>query len=124
MADQLIGLAAAISVLREDLLLACESGEGSDMRFRVSSVGLSLQVAATREGSGKIGWTVLGLGASYESATTQTLTLTLEPLRRMPDGSYASDFAISDQDQLPAGFGPAGSSHGEPGAAKPRRAAP
>jgi hypothetical protein len=106
MADQLIGLAAAIAALREDLLLASESGEGSDMRFRISSIDLSLQVAATKAAGGKIGWTVLGLGASYESATTQTLTLTLEPLWRRPDGVYTSDFAISDQDQLPTAFGP------------------
>jgi hypothetical protein len=106
MADQLIGLAAAIATLRQELLRAGESGEGSDMRFRISSIDVSLQVAATKEGSGKIGWTILGLGASYESATTQTLRLTLEPLWRKPDGSYTSDFAVSDQQQLPATFGP------------------
>jgi len=106
MADELIGLSAAIAALRQELLLASESGESSDMRFRISAIDVSLQVAATKEGSGKIGWTILGLGASYESATTQTLTLTLEPLRRKPDGSYSSDFAVSDQQQLPTTFGP------------------
>jgi NTP-dependent ternary system trypsin peptidase co-occuring protein len=106
MADQIIGLAAAIAALRQELFLASGSGEGSDMRFRISSIDLSLQVAATKEGGGKIGWTVLGLGASYESATTQTLTLTLEPLWRKPSGAYTSDFTVSDQDQLPAAFGP------------------
>jgi hypothetical protein len=105
-ADHSIGLAEAIAALRQELLAASESGAGSDMRFRISSIDVSLQVAATKEGNGKIGWTVLGLGASYQSATTQTLTLKLEPLWRKPDGLYASDFAVSDQQELPATFGP------------------
>jgi hypothetical protein len=106
MTDQLIGLSAALAGLRQELLRATESGEGSQTRFRISSIDLSLQVAATKEGNGKIGWTVLGLGASYESATTQTLTLTLEPLWRQPDDSYTNDFAVSDQQRRAAAFGP------------------
>jgi hypothetical protein len=106
MANVAIGLAAAIAALREELLLATEVGEGSDMRFRLAPVELSLQVAVTREGQGKIGWKILGLGGSYESATTQTLNLRLEPTWRKGDGTYTNDFVIADQNQQPASFGP------------------
>jgi Trypsin-co-occurring domain 2 len=101
-----IGVAAAIASLRQELLLATESGKESDVRFRITAIDLSLQVAATKEGNGKIGWTILGLGASYESATTQTLKLTLEPIWRTPDGSLVSDFTVSQQDQSPTAVGP------------------
>lgn len=101
-----IGVAAAIAALRQELLLATESGKDSDVRFRITAIDLSLHVAATKEGNGKIGWTILGLGASYESATTQTLKLALEPMWRTSDGSSASDFAVSQQNQLPTAVGP------------------
>jgi hypothetical protein len=106
MANVVIGLAAAIAALREELVLALEAGEGADMRFRLAPIELSLQVAVTREGEGKIGWKVIGLGGSYESATTQVLKLRLEPLWRHGDGSYTSDFVVGDQTQQPASFGP------------------
>jgi Trypsin-co-occurring domain 2 len=101
-----IGLAAAIAALREELLLATEVGAGSNMRFRLAPIELSLQVAVTKEGSGKIGWTILGLGGSYESASTQTLKLRLEPQWLKSDGSYTNDFVVADQDQHPGSFGP------------------
>jgi hypothetical protein len=106
MASAVIGLAAAITALREELLLALEAGENSDMRFRLAPIELSLQVAVTKEGEGKIGWKVLGLGASHESATTQVLKLRLEPVRSAGDGSYTDDFVIGDQLREPASFGP------------------
>jgi NTP-dependent ternary system trypsin peptidase co-occuring protein len=106
MTNVVIGLAAAIAALREELLLAIEAGDGADMRFRLAPIELSLQVAVTREGEGKIGWKVLGLGGSYESATTQVLKLQLEPVWLKGDGSYTNDFVIGDQYQQPASFGP------------------
>ncbi len=106
MTNVVIGLAAAIAALREELLLAVEAGDDADMRFRLAPIELSLQVAVTREGEGKIGWKVLGLGGSYESATTQVLKLQLEPVWLKGDGSYTSDFVIGDQYQQQARFGP------------------
>jgi hypothetical protein len=101
-----IGLAAAIAALREELVTATGEGNGKNMRFRLSSVDLSLQVVVTKEGEGKIGWKILGLGGSYEAATTQTLNVTLEPVWLQSDGSYTSDFVIADQDERMPSFGP------------------
>jgi hypothetical protein len=106
MPDVTIGLGAAIAALREELLKAIGEGDGKAMRFRLSAVDLSLQVAATKEGEGKIGWKILGLGGSYERSTTQTLNLKLEPVWRQIDGSYTSDFVIADQSEQAASFGP------------------
>lgn len=105
MANPAIGLAEAITALREELLLAIDAGEGTPMRFRLAPVELSLQVAVTKEGSGKIGWHVLGLGASYESATTQTLKLRLEPAWRQADGTFDGDFLVTDQQDRAPTFG-------------------
>lgn len=106
MANVVIGLAAAIAALREELTEAVAAGEGADMRFRLAPIELTLQVAVTREGEGKIGWKILGLGGSYESATTQVLKLGLQPVLRQQNGTYATDFVIADQVQQPVSFGP------------------
>jgi hypothetical protein len=106
MANVVIGLAAAIAALREELVEAVGAGENADMRFRLAPVELTLQAAVTREGEGKIGWKILGLGGSYESATTQVIKLRLEPAWRRRDGSYTADFVVSDQAQQPVSFGP------------------
>lgn len=62
-------------------------GANAPVRFRLAPAELTLQVAVTKEAQGKIGWKVLGLGGSYQSATTQTLKLRLEPLGQAEDGS-------------------------------------
>jgi hypothetical protein len=111
-AGSAIGLAEAITALREELLEAIDTGEDAPVRFRLAPVELSLQVAVTKEGSGKIGWHVLGLGASYESATTQTLRLRLEPLWRKANGTFDSDFMVADQQDHAPGFGPHGGTAG------------
>jgi hypothetical protein len=96
MADMMVGLADAIGALRKELLAAMGEGKDAEMRFRLAPVELSLQVAVTKEASGKIAWHVLGLGGSYASATTQTLTMHLEPVWKQDDSSYTSDFTIAD----------------------------
>ena len=106
MADAVVGLADAIGALREELTAAIAEGKGAPMRFRLAPVELSLQVAVTKEGQGKIGWKVLGLGGSYQSATTQTLKLRLEPVWQNDDGSFASDFTVSDEASRTPQFGP------------------
>ena len=97
MADAVVGLAEAIAALRMELLAAIGEGADAAMRFKVAPVELSMQVAVTKDADGKIGWHVLGLGASYSSATTQTLTLRLDPVWRKADGSWTSEFMIADQ---------------------------
>ena len=106
MADAMVGLAAAIAALREELLAAMDEGEDAAMRFRLAPVELSLQVAVKKGASGKIGWHVVGLGGSYDSATTQTLVLRLEPVWKQDNGSYTGDFTISDQSVEAARVGP------------------
>ena len=49
----------------------------------------------TKDANGKIGWHLLGLGASYDSATTQGLTLKLTPVWKKPDGTLERDFTIA-----------------------------
>ncbi len=106
MADVTVGLADAIAALREELLSAISEGKDAAMRFRLAPVELSLQVAVGKGAKGKIGWHVIGLGGSYDAATTQTLVLRLEPLWKQDDTSYTSDFAIADQATQAVHVGP------------------
>lgn len=76
-----IGLSAAISSIRADLLAARTSGEDADIRLPVSSVTVVLQVVATATNAGKAGFKVpivnleLGGSVSREAATTSTVTV-------------------------------------------------
>ncbi|TQJ89326.1 trypco2 family protein [Streptomyces sp. SLBN-31] len=97
MKETSVGLADAVAALRRELLNAMQEGDRAPMRFRLAPIELSMQVAISKEANGNIGWHVLGLGGKYSSATTQTLTLRLEPLWQAKDGSYIGDFAIADQ---------------------------
>jgi hypothetical protein len=97
MADATVGLADAIAALRSELLAAIDEAREAPMQFRLAPIELSLQVAVTIEAGGKIGWRVIGLSGSRARATTQTLTLRLEPLWRQDNGAYTSDFTIADQ---------------------------
>jgi hypothetical protein len=106
MANATVGLAAAIAALREELQTAVNEGADKPMRFKLAPVDLSLQVEVTNEAGGKIGWRVLGLGASHTSATTQTLTLRLEPVWKQGDGSYTSDVIIAHQSTQRGRYGP------------------
>jgi hypothetical protein len=108
MANSAIGPAEAIIALREELLLAISTGKGVSMRLRLSLVEPALQVAATKEGSGKTGWHILGLGESCKSAMTQTLKLRPASLWRNVAGTFDSDFIVADQQDHVPGFGPHG----------------
>lgn len=100
-----VGLAAAIEALRAELTEAVGQGRGQGMQFQVEPVELTVQAAVTKEAGGRIGWSVLGLGGSWEAATTQTLTLRLAPVWKSADGTLVKDFTI-------AGAGPAGDAFG------------
>ena len=97
----IIGLSEAVESLRAELMKAVEAGKDQPMQFSVEPVELTAQVAVSKEADGKIGWSLLGIGGSWESASTQTLTLKLAPVWKRPDGTLERDFTI-------ASAGPAG----------------
>ena len=84
MADDELGLAAALEALRDDLQSAWRAGQGRQVRFRASEVTLQLETVARldKDGSGKIRWYVVEAGGGVKSGSerTQKLTLTLTPL--------------------------------------------
>lgn len=100
-AKAVVGLAEAVESLRAELLTAVEAGKDQPMQFSLEPIELTAQVAVTKDANGTIGWHLLGIGGSYESASTQTLTLKLAPVWKKPDGTLERDFTI-------ASSGPAG----------------
>jgi hypothetical protein len=102
----IVGLAASIEALRAQLMEAISRNAGQGMYFQLSPIELTLQAVVTKDANGKIGWNLVGAGASYESATTQSLKLTLTPLWSTPDGALTKDFAIADQALGDQRFGP------------------
>jgi hypothetical protein len=98
----LVGLAEAIGALRTELVAAMAEGSGKAMQFALDPIELTFQTVVTKDGDGKIGWKIIEVGGSYQSQTTQSLTLRLTPLWRNKDGRIVRDFAIADA-QLPAG---------------------
>lgn len=106
MTNPAVGLAAAITALRAELVKAMDVGEGEPVRFRLAPVELTLRVEVAKEASGKIGWSVLGAGVSVDAATSQTIKLRLEPVGRKADGSFDSDFLVTDQTAREPSFGP------------------
>ena len=99
--EVIVGLAEAVESLRAELMKAVEAGKDQPMQFSVEPIELTAQVAVTKAADGKIGWNLLGIGGSWESASTQTLTLKLAPVWKKPDGTLERDFTI-------ASAGPAG----------------
>lgn len=91
----IVGLAEAVESLRAELMRAVEAGKDQPMQFSVEPIELTAQVAVTKDANGKIGWNLLGLGGSWESASTQTLTLKLAPVWKRPDGTLEKDFTIA-----------------------------
>jgi Trypsin-co-occurring domain 2 len=94
-AKVVVGLAEAVESLRAELMKAVDAGKDQLMQFSVEPVELTAQVAVTKEADGKIGWSLLGVGGSYESASTQTLTLKLAPVWKKSDGTLERDFTIA-----------------------------
>ncbi len=94
-AKVVVGLAEAVESLRAELMRAVEAGKGQPLQFSVEPIELTAQVAVSKGADGKVGWNLLGVGGSYESASTQTLTLKLAPVWRNPDGTLVRDFTIA-----------------------------
>jgi hypothetical protein len=100
-----IGLAAAIEALRTELAEALDAGKDQDIQFGLEPVELTVQAAVTKEANGKIGWKVLGLGGSYESAQTQTLTMRLTPMLKTESG-LTRDFTVAGASDPGDRYGP------------------
>lgn len=86
-----IPLAVAIEGLRAELEVAAEEGKGKEIGFEATSVEVTLETAVTTAGEGHAGvkWWLVEAGGkvSRESGATQSVTITLTPRRRGPDGS-------------------------------------
>lgn len=82
--ESVVPLADAISALREQLWKACWDGQGDRLKFRPAPVELTLQVGVTTDGKvkGGVKWYLFEAGAeaSRQTAATQTVKLTLEPV--------------------------------------------
>lgn len=105
-AKVIVGLSEAVESLRAELMRAVEAGKDQPMQFSVEPIELIAQVAVTKEADGKIGWNLLGMGGSWESASTQTLTLKLTPVWKKPDGTLERDFTIASASQAGDVIGP------------------
>jgi hypothetical protein len=93
-----IGLAAAIKMLRDDVLTARTSAAGSGVYFPVTAITLELKVAATRSADGKAGFSIpfvnveLGGSASWQRDTMQTVTVTFgSPVDKFGDPVRVSE---------------------------------
>jgi hypothetical protein len=105
MDEAAVGLASAVEALRRELAEALDAGRDQDIQFGLEPIELTVQAAVSKEANGKIGWKILGLGGSYESARTQTLTLRLTPLLRTA-GGLTRDFAIAGSSTPEDRYGP------------------
>lgn len=106
MANAGIGLAEAIEALRVELSGAMLFGHGQGMQFELEPVELTLQVAVSDVGNGKVAWKVLELGASRASTSTQTMRLILTPVWKRQDGTLVRDFTIAASDASQPQIGP------------------
>lgn len=95
MSEVWVDLGDAIEGLRSALREAIDRGEGRGMHFRLAPVELTLQAVLTKEGTGKVGWKILEVGGSVQSATTQTLKLTLDPVWSTTEGVVVEDPLIA-----------------------------
>lgn len=99
-----VGLAEAIQALRAELTQAMENAPDQGVRFRPGPVELTVEAALTKNFGGKAGikWWLIEAGgeASRESAVTQTLKITLQPILLNARGE-AVDLIIADEDDSP-----------------------
>jgi hypothetical protein len=105
--EGLVGLSDAIGSLRSELTAAWSAGAGERVRFRAAPVELTLQVGATKKGSGSAGvkWWVVSVGGerSRETVATQTLKLTLEPVLVDEHGQQVEFLIDAAEPEVPDG---------------------
>jgi hypothetical protein len=102
-----VELASAIQALRQQLAEARRVGWFDELGFVMEPVELTIQAVVEKDANGKVGWGILGVGGGYQSTTTQTLKLTLTPVRRGPNGTLTRNFTIADQQEAEPVFGEA-----------------
>jgi hypothetical protein len=79
--EQGIGLADAIGLLRDELLMARAAAGGHGIQLPVESLTVELKVAAMRQADGRAGFSVpivnveLGGSAGWQRETMQTVTV-------------------------------------------------
>jgi hypothetical protein len=83
----MVGLSEAVRALRFELQAASADSGGESLRFEVEPVELTVQVAVTKGANGKVGWQMLGVGATYDRVVTHTLKLQLKPIAVATDGT-------------------------------------
>jgi hypothetical protein len=88
-------LAEVVQRLREEVEHAVERGRDKKLKFDLEEVQLELQVAVTREGSGKTGfklWVVdAEVGAKLAQTQTQKVVLKLKPRGRKESAVSLAD---------------------------------
>jgi hypothetical protein len=91
-----VNLTDAIESLRADLESVIERGRGRSLRFTLSPIQLTLNVVASAEAEGHVGWKILEGSAKVSRESTQTLTFTLTPSWHGVDGAAldANEFSI------------------------------
>ena len=101
-----VSLSTAIMALRSELLTSWQSSQDSRLRFRPSSVEVSLAVMVTSDKSAKAGakWWLLEAGGemSRQLGSTHTVKLTLEPVFADDRGETAEFFVSDLDDTAPA----------------------
>lgn len=101
----IVDLAEAVDGLRRQLCRIRAEGQDEELGFRVGPVELSVQAIVEKDANGRVGWGVLGVGGEYRSGITQTIKLTLVPVRRTANGTVTTDFTIADQQPAGQRFG-------------------
>ncbi|MFI1919375.1 trypco2 family protein [Nocardia sp. NPDC020380] len=93
-----VPLSDAIDALRSELVRSWEGAQSETLRFKPTTVELTLQVAVTSTGKaqGGIKWWLVEAGAeaSRQSAATQTVKMTLEPVTFSANGQRAAEVFI------------------------------
>jgi hypothetical protein len=78
-----VGLAEAVQVLRDELAVAREAGEGQETVFAVGPIEVEFSVVAKKAGEGKAGLTfgvvTLGMSGGVAKEETHRVKVTLTP---------------------------------------------
>ncbi|MFI1682308.1 trypco2 family protein [Streptomyces sp. NPDC020607] len=109
-----IGLADAISAIRDDILTATQQGAGSPLRFELGDIEMDFTVELRRDARGRAGvkaW-VIDAAAERGSGTTHThrVAFTLKPKDALTGQGWD---VSSDEEGRTSKFGASGDSPNE-----------
>ena len=96
MDEPVVGLATAISALRAELSQAADECGDPRMPLQVDPIELTVQAVLTKDGNGKIRWSVLNCDDAGRPA--HTLTLRLTPVCQTTQGTPTKDCTIASAD--------------------------